>query len=130
MSEGIHSVHHVSAEEMSVYRATLERRAQASRQALVERRNAAWDAAHQAAALLRERFGATKVIAFGSLVHGQGFSSSSDIDLAVWGMTPDEYFTAVAQLQDISAVFKIDLVDMAHCKDTLREAIQRGGMEL
>ncbi|MGC9399020.1 MAG: nucleotidyltransferase family protein [Anaerolineae bacterium] len=130
MSEGKTEDTIISAEEMAAYRATLERRTQASRQALAERRNAAWDVAHQATALLRERFGATKVVAFGSLVHGQGFSPSSDIDLAVWGVTPDAYFTAVAQLQDLSAAFKIDLVDMAHCKDSLREVIEKGGIEL
>jgi hypothetical protein len=51
---------------------------------------------------LRERFGAARVVALGSLVHGHWFSKMSDGDLAVWGVELDDYLVAVARLQDLS----------------------------
>ncbi|MCB0077402.1 MAG: hypothetical protein KDD73_08230 [Anaerolineales bacterium] len=50
------------------------------RQELVDeaRRARGWEVARTAAALLREPYGATPVVAFGSLVHGEGFTERSD----------------------------------------------------
>lgn len=62
-------------------------------------------------------------VSHGSLAHGHWFSQTSDIDLAVWGLEADAYFTAVARLQDLSPEFKVDLVAMESCRPALREAI-------
>lgn len=121
---------HISPEAMAVYRDTARRRREKEQQALTRRRKRAWQVTQRAAALLKEQFGATQVAAFGSLVHGFWFSKTSDIDLGVWGLKADDYFVAVAKLQDISAEFKIDLVAIEHCKRALREAIVREGKVL
>lgn len=122
---------HTSPEMMSVYRDTARRRREEEQQALTRRRKRAWQVTHRAAALLKEQFGVTQVSAFGSLIHGLWFSQTSeDIDLGVWGLEADDYFVAVAKLQDISAEFKIDLVAIEHCKRALREAIVREGKVL
>ncbi len=47
-----------------------------------ERFEQAWEVAYRAARLLRERFGATRVVVFGSLAHRAWFRPWSDIDLA------------------------------------------------
>ena len=60
---------------------------------------------------------------FGSTVHGHWFSTTSDIDIAASGLASDDYFTAVARLQDLSPEFKVDLVALEHCKAELRESI-------
>ena len=86
--------------------------------------------AQQAAALLKEQFGATQVALFGSTVHGHWFSTTSDVDLAASGLASDDYFTAVARLQDLSPEFKVDLVALEHCKAELRESIAREGVIL
>lgn len=117
----------VSPEAMAVYRATARRRREKEQRALARRRERAWQVARRAVALLKEQFGATQVAAFGSLVHGFWFSRISDIDLAVWGLRADDYFVAVAKLQDISPEFEIDLVAMEHCRPALRETIVREG---
>ena len=58
------------------------------------------------------------------------FTTTSDIDLAARGLAPDDYFTAVARLQDLSPEFKVDLVAVERCKAALRESIAREGVIL
>jgi hypothetical protein len=50
-----------------------------------ERWERAWQVAPTAADMLRHQFGATQVVAFGSLARRDWFSPWSDIDLAAWG---------------------------------------------
>jgi len=69
-------------------------------------------------------------VVFGSLVGGRSFSRWSDIDLAAWGLPPDDYFVAVARLQDLSPEFEIDLVTMEYCRPELLKVILREGREL
>jgi predicted nucleotidyltransferase len=83
-----------------------------------------------AADLLRERFGATNVILFGSLAHGLWYSEISDIDLACEGLGSEAYLLAVARLQDISDEFTVDLVSLESCRPGLREAILKEGLQL
>ena len=120
----------LTQEQMAAYQATAQRRRERERQELALRKELAWQVVHRAAALLREQFGATQVMVFGSLVHGYWFSRTSDIDLAAWGLQADDYFVAVAKLQDISSEFGVDLVAMERCKPELREIILREGERL
>ena len=71
----------VSPGAMAAYRATARRRSEVERQQLAERRKRARQVAQCAAMLLKERFGATRVVVFGSLIHGYWYSRTSDIDL-------------------------------------------------
>lgn len=94
------------------------------------RRRRAWRIARQAAQLLRQRYHATKVVLFGSLAHDAWFTSWSDIDLAAWGIPPEQFYSAVAAVTELSATFKIDLVDADACRPSLRTVIEREGIEL
>ena len=78
---------------------------------------------------LVKRFGAKRVVLFGSLARGD-FSSWSDIDLAVWGIPATDFFRAVAFACGISDVWKVDLVDVQDCTSTLKEVILKEGTEL
>jgi predicted nucleotidyltransferase len=120
----------LTPEKLAAYRATMHARAEAARLAGEKRRADAWQVARQAAVLLKDAFAAEKVVLFGSLVHEQWFFATSDIDLAVWGIAIEDYFTAVAHLQDLSPRFKIDLIDMAFCPPKLLSAIQQEGISL
>ena len=51
--------------------------------------------------LLVDEFQANKIILFGSLAKGT-FHQDSDIDLAVAGIEPSQYFKALAQVNSIS----------------------------
>ncbi len=86
--------------------------------------------AKKAAILLRQEFGASRVVLFGSAVRDRSFTNWSDIDLAVWGIASDRFFTAVATVTSLDADFQIDLVDVESCSSTLRKVIERDGMEL
>ena len=67
-----------------------------------ERWERAWEQARIAARLLREKFGVTRVVAFGSLAHRDWFSPWSDIDLAAWEIPVDQFYRAVAVVTGIS----------------------------
>jgi predicted nucleotidyltransferase len=85
----------------------------------------AWHTVHQIAAMLYEDFDATQVAVFGSLAEPDAFSKWSDIDIAVWGIPSKKYFRAVWKAEEISGLFKIDLVDFESSKGLFRERIQR-----
>jgi predicted nucleotidyltransferase len=90
---------------------------------LETRRQSAQEVAQAAAQLLRDRFGASRVVLFGSVLTAD-FHEASDIDLAVWGIAPADYFAAVGWLQGLSE-FAIDLVE-APAPDYLKPAIEAG----
>jgi predicted nucleotidyltransferase len=87
------------------------------------------ETARIAASILRDRFGAKRVIVFGSVVRPECFTPWSDIDLAAWGIPADQFFRAVGALSGLSEEFKVDLVDPEGCRPTLREEIDREGEE-
>jgi len=78
---------------------------------------------------LKSRFSASKVMLFGSLARGD-FHRWSDIDLAVWGISPSDYYRAVAFASGFSDLFKVDLVDVEDCSESLCQHIQREGIEI
>jgi predicted nucleotidyltransferase len=120
----------ITPEQMAAYRATARRRAKDKRERTLQRFWAARRLAQEGAVLLRTRFGATSVWLFGSLAHEDTFGLRSDIDLAVRGIDPEEFFLAVAFLQDLSLDFEVDLVDIDRCRPALRAAIERTGVAI
>ena len=95
-----------------------------------ERRERAWQVAHATAQLLHEKFGATRVVVFGSLAHRVWFSAWSDIDLVAWGIPADQFYKAVATVTGVSSEFKVDLIDPDVCRSAVRKSIEREGVEL
>ena len=90
----------------------------------------AWEVARTAAHLLRERFGVDRVVVFGSLVHREYFNRWSDIDIAAWGIPPDQFYRAVAAVTGISHEFQINLVEPEGCRPSVRQSIEREGIDL
>ena len=99
-------------------------------QQVPERWERAWEVARIAARVLREQFGAARVVAFGSLAHRAWFGPWSDIDLAAWGLPPDRFYGAVAAVTGLSPDFEIDLVDPEGCRPAVRRSIEREGIAL
>jgi uncharacterized protein len=95
-----------------------------------ERLDKAWLVAREAALLLRQQFGATRVVAFGSLAHRLWFTPWSDIDLAAWGIPPERFFRAVASAMDLAREFELNLVDPENCQPSLRLTIERDGVDV
>lgn len=97
---------------------------------LEERRAKGLELAKKASFLLRKRYGAKRVVVFGSLARTKPFSAWSDIDLAAWGIASDKFFSAVAAVTGLSPDFKIDLVEPDTCREAMRDSIQKHGIEI
>ncbi len=95
-----------------------------------ERWERAWEQARIAARLLREKFGVTRVVIFGSLTHRDWFSPWSDIDLAAWEIPVDQFYRAVAVVTGISQDFQVNLVDPENCRISMQQSIEREGIDL
>jgi len=120
----------ITAEEMSVYRATAQERHHRRQDALRKRRSRALTVANKLAAMLRTQFGATRVMLFGSSIQSNCYSRTSDIDLAVWGIAPSHFYIAVAHCQDQDPEFAVDLIDMEDCPPNLHKSIVDEGIDL
>ena len=115
---------HLTPEELASCRKQLERRwkSRIVDATLLER---AWQVAYQIAALLYDEFGAKHVAVFGSLTEPIGFTKSSDIDIAVWGLTDEAHTKANNKVWDMKTGFKIDLINFDMTKGHFRERIQQ-----
>jgi len=116
-------------EEFAAYLPSVRRRWLAEQAAAEGRREEAWAAARDVATLLRVRFGAERVVAFGSLVRPGFFSEGSDVDLAVSGVPAAAFFKAWATAGDVCP-FELDLVDLRDCSPALRLLIEEEGIDL
>jgi len=116
----------LTAKEWRAYRPGVE----ADEEQVAERWERAWEVARAAARVLRQKFGATRVVVFGSLIHRAWFTLWSDIDLAAWGIPPDAFYRAVAIVTGISPEFEVDLVAPEDCRPTLCQVIEREGVDL
>jgi len=115
---------------LAVYRQTARARQQAQRVAIEVRRQRAWQVARNAAALLRQDFGVSQIMAFGSITNEKLFHVHSDIDLAVWGLDERVYFRAVGVLQGLDPEFSLDLICFEEAKPSYQETILKEGVSL
>jgi len=120
----------ISLEEMAEYRTTARRRWERDREAMARRQARAWEAARRAAQLLKSRFGATRVVAFGSLVHRDCFTRWSDVDIAAWGLRPEDTFRAIGMALEVDSEIEVNLVDVTACRPSLLAVIEREGRDL
>ena len=86
--------------------------------------------ARVAAAVLKTRFGARRVILFGSLAHGGWFGPHSDVDLAVEGLTGGVFWDAWRTVEEAIGERAVDLVEIESAREPVRRAIERHGIEL
>ena len=117
----------VDADKMYGYILAARKREQAKQESLKHLQGRGIEIAKQATRMLRQEFGATRVVLFGSMLQPK-IHADSDIDLAVWNLTKSDYFQAVGKLQGLSE-FAIDLIEADNASDYIVEAIAQG-MEL
>ena len=116
--------------DISPYIVRFKQREKVRRAALRKRHDKAWELARTAAELLRNSFGAKRVVVFGSMTQAKLFHPGSDVDLSVWGLYPDGYFRAVGQLQGFDPQISIDLVMFEEAPESLQRVILIGGVDL
>jgi predicted nucleotidyltransferase len=118
----------ITPSQLKIYRATARKREVELRKQIEARRQRAWVVARQAAEILKKKYGASRVVVFGSLLHPTRYHLGSDIDLAVWDIR--DYFRAVSCLMDIDPEFEFDLVPFEDARPGILTAIRQEGMDL
>jgi len=117
-------------QELEAYRRAARRREHERGKRASERERRAWALARRAGELLRERFGAKRVVVFGSLVHKGCFTRWSDVDVAAWGLRPEDTFRAIGAVQDLDSEIAVNLIDVGTCSSSLLAVIQQEGVEV
>ena len=84
--------------------------------------------ARDAARELKTRYGARKVTLFGSLALAG--ACVSDVDLAVEGLSPGAYWDAWAAAERIIGDRRVDVIEVETASASLKQAIERQGIEL
>lgn len=120
----------LTPEQIANYRAHALRRRRREQPEIERRREKAWQAARETARLLKEEFDATRVVVFGSLAHGSGFTRWSDVDIAAWGLDPEDTFRAIGAVMDLETEVPVNLVDVDTARPSLLAAIEREGIAL
>jgi len=85
---------------------------------------------HKAAAALKSRFAVRRVVIFGSLAHAAWLVPNSDVDLAVEGLAPKDYWQAWRMVEEMISDRPVDLVEIEAVGESLRQAIERDGIDL
>ena len=80
--------------------------------------------------MLKNDFGAKKVFVFGSLTDRSKFHLNSDIDLAEEGIPDEKYFAAVGAVTRIIENFRVDLVDLNCCRNSIKKTIEKEGVKI
>lgn len=124
------SVLDFSPDKLDQYRHTAVRRQKARASRMKARRGKGWELARKAAKILRERYHAKRVAVFGSLLHESRFTQWSDVDIAAWGIPPDQTFRAIGAVMDLDPSLEINLVDVNTCTSSLLKAIEQEAMDL
>jgi predicted nucleotidyltransferase len=120
----------LSPDELAALREAARRRSRAEARAVAARETRAWALARAAAAVLREQFAVHRVVVFGSLIHPGCFTAWSDVDIAAWGLRPEDTFRAVGVVMDLDTEIAVNLVDVATCKASILRAIEAEGVPL
>ena len=79
---------------------------------------------------MKARFGARRVVLFGSLAHAAWFVPDSDVDLAVEGLVGGDYWEAWRLVEEVIGDRPVDLIEIERAGESLRRAIERYGVEL
>jgi predicted nucleotidyltransferase len=117
-------------DKIDQYRRTAVRRQKARAQKIKVRMDKGWKLARKAAKILREQFDVKRVVVFGSLLHEKRFTEWSDIDIAAWGIPPEQTFRAIGAVMDLDSTLTINLVDVNTCPPSLLKAIEQDGKDL
>ncbi|HVO84376.1 MAG TPA: nucleotidyltransferase domain-containing protein [Syntrophobacteria bacterium] len=121
----------LTRKDLAAYRQALRRKRKRSRPALWRtQRDALVQRVRAAADLLRSRFGAKRVVLFGSLAHEGWYDPASDVDLAVEGLSGADYWHAWREVEDVIGDRRVDLIDVESASESLRRAIERYGVEM
>jgi predicted nucleotidyltransferase len=90
----------------------------------------AMEIGREAACILKKKYGATRVVLFGSLARSSLFATTSDIDLYAEGIPGTHFFEAETEIEEIAKGFRVDLVETKECPPQLLREIEDEGIHL
>ena len=93
-------------------------------------RRDAKDKAKKIASMLKEKYGAKRVILFGSIVKSSYIHKRTDIDLLVEGIKSNDFLRAGADAWTISSPFDVDIVPVERADQYLLSRALEEGVEL
>jgi len=120
----------ITPEQMAVYRATAQQRQHEKLQSQVRRQERGLEVARLGAKLLKKKYGAKRVVLFGSLLDLKKMHENSDVDIAVWGIEERQYLRALAELLDLDPNFSVDLIEAEYAQPRILETVNTVGIEL
>lgn len=117
-------------QQVAAYQRSARQREERRRRVVAERQQRARHVAQAAAQVLKDHYGATRVILFGSVAHGRGFHQESDIDLAAEGIAAVDFWRAWAALDRIDPLFEINLIAAEEATLSLQAVLETEGVTL
>ena len=93
---------------------------------LLQRRSHAGRTIRRLTTILRRKYGATRIILVGSCANPEQFDFHSDIDLAVQGIAPDQFFKAAGEMLLSAEGFDVDLVPIESANARMLAAVKSG----
>ena len=69
------------------------------------------------------------MVLFGSCRHTEWLTPWSDVDLAAWGIRPEDTFRAMGAVRGLDRGLEVDLMDVAACFPALLAAIEAEARE-
>mgnify|MGYP006282237375 FL=1 len=120
----------MTPQEFQQYLDGARKRQQARERELEQRRERALALAHQAADLLKRKYGVDKVVLFGSLTQPDTFTRWSDVDLAAFGLTQENSLKAMSDVAGLDPEIEVNLVDAGAVKPSLLEHMRSRGRKL
>jgi predicted nucleotidyltransferase len=117
--------------ELEVYISNWRRRLEEEEEAKIRLREEAVGSARRIARVLVEDFGARRVCLLGSVLSPEEFTKWSDIDMVVFGLSPDLYFKALARAwRLLPRGMELDLIPYEDADAFLKERVLKEGMLL
>jgi len=105
----------------------IEKRAKKSMDAI---RSAGLVRAKKVAVMLRKKYGAKKVLLFGSLVRDGYLDERTDIDILVDGVSANDILRAGFDAWMVAEPFDVDLIPVGKARRSLLKVARKEGIEL
>jgi len=106
-----------------------KKRMAAAQTEMAARKKAAYADAQRLAQVLREKYGCTRIVGIGSTFNEKDFTEHSDIDLVVFGIPAQKYFSISAAIGRLTS-FEVDLIPAEDARPLTRKLVEEEGVEL
>lgn len=120
----------LTRKEIEAYRRSFRKAREQESLELHQRRERAWSLARQAGEILKERYEVSRVVVFGSLAGKHMFTMWSDVDLAAWGLRPEDTFRAMGEIYYLDEEIVVNLVDVNTARPSIINTIEKDGIEI